>query len=131
MKNYNDNDMSNQERIDYEVEKFDKQKAFEAITSMASYFHDEEDVKQLRLDMINYLFECDKKIIGYKIDGEDFLDKNVFHLKLIFEKTKEEKILEFLDLKYGGLSNITIDKDFIKDFYNEVIELKEKFEEEE
>lgn len=116
--------------MEYQYEKEEKQKAFDAITSMASYFHDEEDVKQLKLDMINYLFGGSVNIVGYSIDIE-YIPYGEIRLKLQFEKTKEEKILEFLDLKYGGLSNITIDKNFIKDFYNEVIELKEKFEEEE
>lgn len=126
MEKYRDNNMSNKERIEYE----EKQKAFDAITSMANYFHDEEDVKQLKLDMINYLFGGLRNIVDYSIDIEH-IPYGEIHLKLHFEKTKEEKILEFLDLKYGGLSNITIDKNFIKDFYNEIMELEENFKEEE
>lgn len=119
-----------QEQIKYRLEKEEKQKAFDAITSMANYYHDEENVNQLKLDMINYLFGGDRNIVGYSIDIE-YIPYGEIRLKLHFEKTKEEQILHFLDLKYGGISNITIDINFIRSFYNEVMFLKDKYEWEE
>lgn len=122
------NDMSNQERIDYQLEKEQKEEAYDAISNMFSLYKDEENVKQLRLDMINYLFKCSREIVDYKLDIEHIVYGEI-KIKLFFKQTKEEKILHFLDLKYGGYTK-EINEDFIKDFYNEVIELKERFEEE-
>jgi hypothetical protein len=127
---YKNMGMSSQERIDYEAEKFDKEEAYDAISNMFSLYKDEENVKQLRLNMINYLFKCSREIVDYKLDIEQ-IPYGIITVKLNFEKTKEEKIFEFLKLKYEGLRNVNIDKDFITDFYNEVMELKKMFEEEE